>query len=219
MTDSKVWSVNNPNIFAFIRWESQGETGNVGSREWGMTCSQNPELNKHLFNPLILKVIIFFPNLFQGVKIYDISTKQRITNVLRDNVSLRPDMYPCSLCWKDNTTLIVGWGTSIKVGTNSQVITVSVSSRLSDCLLFYYFSPDLCCERAKPYWNERSAESLRGDRYKYTEMGIRLLILPCAKFQSLHKIKPQREATAVKQKRKLDKMLHLPNFMFSTEAP
>uniref|UniRef100_A0A668V6M5 Vacuolar protein sorting-associated protein 41 homolog n=1 Tax=Oreochromis aureus TaxID=47969 RepID=A0A668V6M5_OREAU len=50
-----------------------------------------------------------------GVKIYDISTKQRITNVLRDNVSLRPDMYPCSLCWKDNTTLIVGWGSSIKI--------------------------------------------------------------------------------------------------------
>uniref|UniRef100_A0A8C6V0T5 VPS41 subunit of HOPS complex n=1 Tax=Neogobius melanostomus TaxID=47308 RepID=A0A8C6V0T5_9GOBI len=50
-----------------------------------------------------------------GVKIYDISTKQRITNVLRDNVSLRPDMYPCSLCWKDDSTLIVGWGTSIKI--------------------------------------------------------------------------------------------------------
>ncbi|CAB1340653.1 unnamed protein product, partial [Coregonus sp. 'balchen'] len=50
-----------------------------------------------------------------GVKIYDISTKQRITNVLRDNVSLRPDMYPCSLCWKDNSTLIVGWGSSIKI--------------------------------------------------------------------------------------------------------
>ncbi|XP_014884004.1 vacuolar protein sorting-associated protein 41 homolog isoform X1 [Poecilia latipinna] len=50
-----------------------------------------------------------------GVKIYDFSTKQRITNVLRDNVSLRPDMYPCSLCWKDDTTLIIGWGTSIKI--------------------------------------------------------------------------------------------------------
>uniref|UniRef100_A0AAR2J862 Vacuolar protein sorting-associated protein 41 homolog n=1 Tax=Pygocentrus nattereri TaxID=42514 RepID=A0AAR2J862_PYGNA len=50
-----------------------------------------------------------------GVKIYDISSKQRITNVLRDNTSLRPDMYPCSLCWKDNTTLIIGWGSSIKM--------------------------------------------------------------------------------------------------------
>lgn len=53
--------------------------------------------------------------MFQGVKIYDISSKQRITNVLRDNTSLRPDMYPCSLCWKDNTTLIIGWGSSVKV--------------------------------------------------------------------------------------------------------
>uniref|UniRef100_A0A8C7KZR5 Vacuolar protein sorting-associated protein 41 homolog n=1 Tax=Oncorhynchus kisutch TaxID=8019 RepID=A0A8C7KZR5_ONCKI len=50
-----------------------------------------------------------------GVKIYDISTKQRITNVFRDNVSLRPDMYPCSLCWKDNSTLIIGWGSSVKI--------------------------------------------------------------------------------------------------------
>ncbi|MGH0156329.1 UNVERIFIED_CONTAM: hypothetical protein FKN15_066646 [Acipenser sinensis] len=50
-----------------------------------------------------------------GVKIYDISTRQRITNVLRDNASLRPDMYPCSLCWKDSTTLVIGWGTSVKI--------------------------------------------------------------------------------------------------------
>uniref|UniRef100_A0A8C4RPL1 Vacuolar protein sorting-associated protein 41 homolog n=1 Tax=Erpetoichthys calabaricus TaxID=27687 RepID=A0A8C4RPL1_ERPCA len=50
-----------------------------------------------------------------SVKIYDINAKQRITNVLRDNTSLRPDMYPCSLCWKDNTTLIIGWGTSVKI--------------------------------------------------------------------------------------------------------
>uniref|UniRef100_A0A8C1XI76 Vacuolar protein sorting-associated protein 41 homolog n=1 Tax=Cyprinus carpio TaxID=7962 RepID=A0A8C1XI76_CYPCA len=50
-----------------------------------------------------------------GVKIYDIGSKQRITNVLRDNTSLRPDMYPCSLCWKNNTTLIIGWGSSVKI--------------------------------------------------------------------------------------------------------
>ncbi|KAM7322640.1 hypothetical protein ACRRTK_018145 [Alexandromys fortis] len=50
-----------------------------------------------------------------GVKIFDITSKQRITNVPRDDISLRPDMYPCSLCWKDPVTLIIGWGTSIKV--------------------------------------------------------------------------------------------------------
>ncbi|XP_055446743.1 vacuolar protein sorting-associated protein 41 homolog isoform X5 [Bubalus kerabau] len=50
-----------------------------------------------------------------GVKIFDITSKQRITNVPRDDISLRPDMYPCSLCWKDNVTLIIGWGTSVKI--------------------------------------------------------------------------------------------------------
>lgn len=50
-----------------------------------------------------------------GVKILDMITKQRITNVPRDDMSLRPDMYPCSLCWKDNLTLIIGWGRSVKV--------------------------------------------------------------------------------------------------------
>ncbi|KAF5912289.1 hypothetical protein HPG69_013457 [Diceros bicornis minor] len=39
-----------------------------------------------------------------GVKIFDIISKQRITNVPRDDISLRPDMYPCSLCWKDTLT-------------------------------------------------------------------------------------------------------------------
>ncbi|KAI2649119.1 hypothetical protein H4Q32_020331 [Labeo rohita] len=60
-----------------------------------------------------------------GVKIYDISSKQRITNVLRDNNNLRPDMYPCSLCWKDNTTLIIGWGSSVKVCFQNICISVS----------------------------------------------------------------------------------------------
>ncbi|XP_059840611.1 vacuolar protein sorting-associated protein 41 homolog isoform X1 [Hypanus sabinus] len=50
-----------------------------------------------------------------GVKIYDVSSKQRITNIARDNTDFRPDMYLCSLCWKDNLTLIIGWATSVKV--------------------------------------------------------------------------------------------------------
>ncbi|XP_038665866.1 vacuolar protein sorting-associated protein 41 homolog isoform X2 [Scyliorhinus canicula] len=50
-----------------------------------------------------------------GVKIYDASSKQRITNISRDNINFRPDMYLCSLCWKDNITLIIGWATSVKV--------------------------------------------------------------------------------------------------------
>ncbi|XP_075683045.1 vacuolar protein sorting-associated protein 41 homolog isoform X2 [Rhinoderma darwinii] len=51
----------------------------------------------------------------KGVKIFDIITKQRITNVPRDDTSLRPDMYLCNLYWKDNLTLVIGWGKSVKV--------------------------------------------------------------------------------------------------------
>ncbi|KAG9476041.1 hypothetical protein GDO78_002877 [Eleutherodactylus coqui] len=50
-----------------------------------------------------------------GVKILDIITRQRITNVPRDDSSLRPDMYPCSLFWKDSLTLVIGWGKSVKI--------------------------------------------------------------------------------------------------------
>ncbi|XP_072009383.1 vacuolar protein sorting-associated protein 41 homolog isoform X1 [Engystomops pustulosus] len=50
-----------------------------------------------------------------GVKILDVITRQRITNVPRDDKSLRPDMYPCSLFWKDNLTLVIGWGKSVKI--------------------------------------------------------------------------------------------------------
>lgn len=61
-----------------------------------------------------LSKVLLYLN-FQGVKILDMVSKQRITNVPRDDISLRPDMYPCSLCWKDNLTLIIGWGNSVKV--------------------------------------------------------------------------------------------------------
>lgn len=62
----------------------------------------------------MLNEVLWYLN-FQGVKILDMISKQRITNVPRDDISLRPDMYPCSLCWKDNLTLIIGWGNSVKV--------------------------------------------------------------------------------------------------------
>lgn len=44
----------------------------------------------------------------------------------RDDISLRPDMYPCSLCWKDNVTLIIGWGASIKVVFHVFIISILI---------------------------------------------------------------------------------------------
>lgn len=103
----------------------------------------------------------------QGVKIYDISTKQRITNVLRDNVSLRPDMYPCSLCWKDNTTLIVGWGTSIKVCFFSflyQLLHAPAPAVYQHhCFLFFF--PQICVVK------ERNPTEMRDLPSRYVEIG------------------------------------------------
>uniref|UniRef100_S4RIT6 Vacuolar protein sorting-associated protein 41 homolog n=1 Tax=Petromyzon marinus TaxID=7757 RepID=S4RIT6_PETMA len=51
----------------------------------------------------------------KGVKMYDMNLKQRITTVSRDNTSLRPEIYPCSLCWKDDLTLFIGWADTVKI--------------------------------------------------------------------------------------------------------
>ena len=50
-----------------------------------------------------------------GVKIYDLTSKQRITFIARDHSpDLRPELYRCNLCWKDDTTLLIGWGDTVK---------------------------------------------------------------------------------------------------------
>ncbi|KAK2146463.1 hypothetical protein LSH36_606g03004 [Paralvinella palmiformis] len=52
----------------------------------------------------------------QGVKIYDMNSKKRITFIAKDTPRwLAPEMYRCSLCWKDDKTLLIGWGDKIKV--------------------------------------------------------------------------------------------------------
>ncbi|XP_038045222.1 LOW QUALITY PROTEIN: vacuolar protein sorting-associated protein 41 homolog [Patiria miniata] len=51
-----------------------------------------------------------------GVKVFDLSSKRRITFIKRDHdEKLRPEIYPCKLCWKDNITLLVGWADTIKI--------------------------------------------------------------------------------------------------------
>lgn len=51
-----------------------------------------------------------------NVRIFDMTTKAVITVVKFDHDSaLRPDAYKCALYWKDDTTLFLGWGDSVKV--------------------------------------------------------------------------------------------------------
>ncbi|XP_071956402.1 vacuolar protein sorting-associated protein 41 homolog [Antedon mediterranea] len=51
-----------------------------------------------------------------GVKVYDVLHRQRITFIRRDHgESLRSEIYACSICWKDDKTLIIGWADTIKI--------------------------------------------------------------------------------------------------------
>ncbi|KAK6166083.1 hypothetical protein SNE40_022857 [Patella caerulea] len=49
-----------------------------------------------------------------GVKVYDMSTKSRITHITKDH-SYRPEMFGCHLFWKDDRTLLIGWGDRVKI--------------------------------------------------------------------------------------------------------
>eukprot|EP01113_Clastostelium_recurvatum_P018176 TRINITY_DN2143_c0_g1_i1.p1 TRINITY_DN2143_c0_g1~~TRINITY_DN2143_c0_g1_i1.p1 ORF type:complete len:931 (-),score=291.81 TRINITY_DN2143_c0_g1_i1:56-2848(-) len=51
-----------------------------------------------------------------GVKIFDCTTNQRITYIDRPKGSPRADMYRCHLCWESDSTLLIGWADSVKIG-------------------------------------------------------------------------------------------------------
>ncbi|XP_065665250.1 vacuolar protein sorting-associated protein 41 homolog isoform X2 [Hydra vulgaris] len=51
----------------------------------------------------------------EGVQVYDINAKERITHIPRDQTSARDELFHCNLYWKDNTCFFVAWGNSIKV--------------------------------------------------------------------------------------------------------
>lgn len=50
-----------------------------------------------------------------GVKLYDCSSRTRISYVSREDNAPRPDVYQCDLCWKDDATLFIGWANTVKI--------------------------------------------------------------------------------------------------------
>ncbi|RCH83374.1 Vacuolar protein sorting-associated protein 41, partial [Rhizopus stolonifer] len=50
-----------------------------------------------------------------GVKIYDTVSGLRITFIDRPEGSPRADLYRCRLCWKNDSTLLIGWADTVKV--------------------------------------------------------------------------------------------------------
>ncbi|XP_078322202.1 vacuolar protein sorting-associated protein 41 homolog isoform X2 [Crassostrea virginica] len=49
-----------------------------------------------------------------GVKIFDMSSRTRITFISKDH-SYRADLYKCNMCWKDGQTLLLAWADKVKV--------------------------------------------------------------------------------------------------------
>ncbi|XP_075513089.1 LOW QUALITY PROTEIN: vacuolar protein sorting-associated protein 41 homolog [Primulina tabacum] len=52
-----------------------------------------------------------------GVKVYDASNDQRVTFIERPRGSPRPELLLPHLVWQDDTLLVIGWGTSVKVAS------------------------------------------------------------------------------------------------------
>ncbi|KAM3580631.1 Vacuolar protein sorting-associated protein 41 [Umbelopsis sp. WA50703] len=50
-----------------------------------------------------------------GVKMYDTATNLRMTYIDRPAGSPRGDLYRCRMCWKDDTTLLIGWANMVKI--------------------------------------------------------------------------------------------------------
>ncbi|XP_010521708.1 PREDICTED: vacuolar protein sorting-associated protein 41 homolog [Tarenaya hassleriana] len=52
-----------------------------------------------------------------GVKVYDAAKDQRVTFIERPRGSPRPEVLLPHLVWQDDTLLVIGWGTSVKIAS------------------------------------------------------------------------------------------------------
>ncbi|CAO2813254.1 unnamed protein product [Amaranthus hypochondriacus] len=52
-----------------------------------------------------------------GVKVYDAASDQRVTFIERPRGSPHPELLLPHLVWQDDTLLIIGWGTSVKIAS------------------------------------------------------------------------------------------------------
>lgn len=87
-----------------------------------------------------------------GVKVYDTANDQRVTYIERPRGSPHPELLLPHLVWQDDTLLIIGWGTSVKIaslganrhgGTNGSYKPISTVSQVDIVASFqtnYYIS-------------------------------------------------------------------------------
>ncbi|KAI8921093.1 hypothetical protein DFJ77DRAFT_448518 [Powellomyces hirtus] len=65
-----------------------------------------------------------------GVKIYDMTSQQRIAFVDRPPNSPRADLFRCNLVWKSDSQLLIGWADSVKLCVIKERSKMDVSSGL-----------------------------------------------------------------------------------------
>ncbi|KAH6589434.1 hypothetical protein BASA61_005623 [Batrachochytrium salamandrivorans] len=51
----------------------------------------------------------------EGVNVYDTVSSQRFGKIERPSDSPRADLFRCSICWKSDTIVLIGWADSVKV--------------------------------------------------------------------------------------------------------
>ena len=65
-----------------------------------------------------------------GVKIYDTIAQQKFAVIDRPVNSPRSDLFKCSLCWKNDDTLLIGWADSVKLGVIKERSKMDIASGL-----------------------------------------------------------------------------------------
>ncbi|RZC77090.1 hypothetical protein C5167_001267 [Papaver somniferum] len=94
-----------------------------------------------------------------GVKVYDTANDQRITFIERPTGTPRPELLLPHLVWQDDTLLVIGWGTSVKIaairgngytGTNGTQRHVAFSST-KQVDIVASFQTSYCISGIAPY--------------------------------------------------------------------
>ena len=84
-----------------------------------------------------------------GVKVYDYGTRERVTFIGRSGPP--PGAYRCHLCWKNSTTLIIGWANSVKIGVVKTRKSVNDNNVSKYIQIVAMFNTDFIISGIAPY--------------------------------------------------------------------
>ncbi|KAG1220949.1 hypothetical protein G6F35_006336 [Rhizopus arrhizus] len=86
-----------------------------------------------------------------GIKIYDTVSQLRITYIDRPQASPRADLYKCRLCWKNDTTLLIGWADTVKVAVIRSHLNPAVGQPAHYVEITQMFATDYMISGISPF--------------------------------------------------------------------